>query len=593
VPSSEVVALTAIVVSHDAEVVANRDEATVIVEWDSNVDGVAAAESSDDYVRTLDIRRAFDGNGAVEGAGSQALVHWWYHPDSYDEWIPATDVDNNEMPELIPDSSAGPPGSSVWTVCCRYIRDLDLFNEWGNEVDYEVDLIDSALKATSVDEKTVGTRMKTSKGRGKRKLSSSGSGDVASGGSSRRQVQYAPVMESSGATDKAMNDVPPPSCSSSRNPPGADAASYSLLSVSSVDDVSGSSCKLSTESAAPVWGAAAPSATRSELGEADVKRPRFGGAYSLPSTNVHSDGKVTGVSAASSSGHMLRLSAAAPSWFKADSVSSVELRYLPEFFDASSRIRSPAVYLSIRSYICNLYAQNTSIYLSATDCRRKIAGDAGSIMRIHNFLDSFGVINHAVPAEARPPMSPMAASLTPLGGPAALPVHRADDGFLGVSSGARCKWDETADAALAAAVLRHGDDWAAVARDLATSTKAGEKSIGITAEDCIIRFAQLPLQSGSEEAISSSAASSMEVEGGSRAEEAHPAYQSIQKLLNEYIGARLAAVEEKVKLLASAEAVLTAEQRRLDLERRDLQVQRAQFSYAQQQSQLGGMAALP
>jgi hypothetical protein len=290
---------------------------------------------------------------------------------------------------------------------------------------------------------------------------------------------------------------------------------------------------------------------------------------------------------------MLRLSATSvPGWFKADSVSSVELRYLPEFFDASSRIRSPSSYMSIRSYICNLYAQNTSIYLSATECRRKIAGDAGSIMRIHNFLDSFGVINYAVPAEARPPMSPVV-SLAPLGGGAAFPVHRAEEGFLGIGSGTRYKWDEASDAALAASALRHGGDWAAVAKDMAAaSAKIGGKTSGISAEDCIIRFAQLPLQSsGSDEAAC------MEVEGGGGAAqgpEANPAYQNIQKLLNEYIGARLAAVEEKVKLLASAEAVLTLEQRRQDLERRDLQVQRAQFSYAQQQAQLGGgMAALP
>lgn len=557
-----------------------------MVEWDSNVDGVAQTDASEEYVRTLDIRRAFDSAGGNEGAGSQALVHWWYHPDSYDEWIPAADVDNNEMPELTPDASGNGavPGSSLWTVCCRYLRDLDLFNEWCNELDYEVDVTDAAQRAASADDKAASARMRASKGRGKRKASASTPAE--SGGSlSRRQVLYAPVLESSGATEKAMNDVPPPSCASSRTPHGADAPSYSVLSVTCADDTSASSCKLSTETAASVWGAAGAAAARTDLGEADVKRPRIGGAFSLPAA----DGKSGGISTTLTSGiagQVFRLSTAVPSWFKADSVSSVELRYLPEFFDSSSRTRSPDTYMSIRSYICNLYAQNSSIYLSATDCRRKIAGDAGSIIHIHSFLDSFGVINYAVAQEARPPMSPVA-SLAPLGGPTMFPVHRAEEGsLLGIVSGARPKWDAAADAALAASVLRHGEDWAAVAKDMTASSSAG-----ITAEDCIVRFAQMPLQSGSE-AAGQAPEGSMDVDDVVSSA-AHPAHINIQKLLNEYIGARLAAVEEKVKLLASAEAVLTMEQRRLDLERRDLQVQRAQFSYAQQQAQLGGMAALP
>lgn len=53
----------------------------------------------------------------------------------------------------------------------------------------------------------------------------------------------------------------------------------------------------------------------------------------------------------------------------------------------------------------NLYSQNAATYLSATDCRRKIAGDVCTIIRIHEFLDVFGVINFnpAIKSIARNP----------------------------------------------------------------------------------------------------------------------------------------------------------------------------------------------
>jgi len=38
-----------------------------------------------DYLRTLESR-------PDKGV---SLVHWWYYPDSYDEWIPNTDVEGD------------------------------------------------------------------------------------------------------------------------------------------------------------------------------------------------------------------------------------------------------------------------------------------------------------------------------------------------------------------------------------------------------------------------------------------------------------------------------------------------------------------
>ena len=61
-----------------------------------------------------------------------AFVHWWYHPSSYDEWMPAVDVAGADTD--IPPKPAGGP----WIVGCKFIRDVALFNEWGWEADYAV-----------------------------------------------------------------------------------------------------------------------------------------------------------------------------------------------------------------------------------------------------------------------------------------------------------------------------------------------------------------------------------------------------------------------------------------------------------------------
>lgn len=40
-----------------------------------------------------------DGKGdtcrVLKTHGDKCMVHWWFHPDSYDEWIPAADVEGD------------------------------------------------------------------------------------------------------------------------------------------------------------------------------------------------------------------------------------------------------------------------------------------------------------------------------------------------------------------------------------------------------------------------------------------------------------------------------------------------------------------
>lgn len=53
------------------------------------------------------------------------------------------------------------------------------------------------------------------------------------------------------------------------------------------------------------------------------------------------------------------------------------------------------------------YRLNPTEYLTSTACRRNLAGDVCAIMRVHAFLEQWGLINYQIDADLRPtPMGP-------------------------------------------------------------------------------------------------------------------------------------------------------------------------------------------
>lgn len=91
-------------------------------------------------------------------------------------------------------------------------------------------------------------------------------------------------------------------------------------------------------------------------------------------------------------------------WFRIDSINPIEKRMLPEFFITSptSVSKTPQVYLQYRNFMVQAYRQDPNTYLNATTCRRHLAGDACAILRVHEFLEHWGLINFQVPPHARP-----------------------------------------------------------------------------------------------------------------------------------------------------------------------------------------------
>ncbi|PWY90667.1 chromatin remodeling factor subunit [Aspergillus heteromorphus CBS 117.55] len=89
-------------------------------------------------------------------------------------------------------------------------------------------------------------------------------------------------------------------------------------------------------------------------------------------------------------------------WFDMHLVHPIEKKALAEFFNGRNRSKTPAVYKDYRDFMINTYRLNPIEYLTVTACRRNLAGDVCAIMRVHSFLEQWGLINYQVDPQTRP-----------------------------------------------------------------------------------------------------------------------------------------------------------------------------------------------
>lgn len=50
--------------------------------------------------------------------------------------------------------------------------------------------------------------------------------------------------------------------------------------------------------------------------------------------------------------------------------------------------------MAYRNFMIDSFRLNPMEYLSVTACRRNLAGDVGSVLRVHGFLEQWGLINY-------------------------------------------------------------------------------------------------------------------------------------------------------------------------------------------------------
>ncbi|XP_074527910.1 SWI/SNF complex subunit SMARCC2 isoform X3 [Halichoeres trimaculatus] len=323
----------------------------------------------------------------------QVLLHWGYFPDSYDTWISASEV---EAAVEDPPSQEKPR-----KVHAKWILDLDQYNEWMNEEDYEVG--EGCPKRKRISAKTLTDEVTTPDERRdkkpgsakKRKRSPSPSPTPPPQESKKKNTKKAPTTpytkskrgqreEEQEDLSKDLDEASPIPASEEGNP----AKTNNTKKDSDSNPVKGG-----TDMDEPEDESMETTGKEEEEGSPSVKGEPVKGS------DLHED-NVT-----EQTHHIIIPSYAA--WFDYNSVHAIERRALPEFFNGKNKSKTPEIYLAYRNFMIDTYRLNPQEYLTSTACRRNLAGDVCAIMRVHAFLEQWGLINYQVDSESRPtPMGP-------------------------------------------------------------------------------------------------------------------------------------------------------------------------------------------
>ncbi|XP_066976959.1 SWI/SNF complex subunit SMARCC2-like isoform X1 [Macrobrachium rosenbergii] len=341
-----------IVKRHDGKIVEEEEEASHVVFDEQD-------PLDDEFAR------------AVMRRDRQILFHFYYMPDSYDSWASGVELDYDppESPQFF---------DGQWKVCANWLQDLESYNEWMNEEDYEVD--DNGTKkkhrgCLSVDD-TMGLSDPDKKKKAKKRPRSPPSPRTKRKGARGAATPGKPVKKIK--TDEEEEDL-----TRDMEDPVAEPT---------VTEVTTSS-KIQPSKAGTYMDLDEESAEKTEKPEGQMH------VFNLQPTP---DGEDT---ATDQTHHIIVPSYAA--WFDYNAIHAIEKRGLPEFFNGKNKSKTPEIYLAYRNFMIDTYRLNPTEYLTSTACRRNLAGDVCAVMRVHAFLEQWGLINYQVDADARPtPMGP-------------------------------------------------------------------------------------------------------------------------------------------------------------------------------------------
>uniref|UniRef100_A0A8C3MYC2 Uncharacterized protein n=1 Tax=Geospiza parvula TaxID=87175 RepID=A0A8C3MYC2_GEOPR len=317
----------------------------------------------------------------------QVLVHWGFFPDSYDTWVHASEIEAEIEDAPIPEKP--------WKVHAKWILDTDVFNEWMNEEDYEVD----------ENRKSVSFRQRISM-KNEEPVRSPERRDRKAAASTRKR-KHSPS--------------PPPTPVESRKKTGkkGQAALYGKrrgqkeedeqedltkdmedpTPVPNIEEVAlpkNVNPKKDSENT-PVKGG-----TVADLDEQDEETVATGGKEDEdPNKGDQSRSLDAGEdNVTEQTNHIIIPSYA--SWFDYNCIHVIERRALPEFFNGKNKSKTPEIYLAYRNFMIDTYRLNPQEYLTSTACRRNLTGDVCAVMRVHAFLEQWGLINYQVDPESRP-----------------------------------------------------------------------------------------------------------------------------------------------------------------------------------------------
>uniref|UniRef100_A0A3B4DGK8 SWI/SNF related BAF chromatin remodeling complex subunit C1b n=1 Tax=Pygocentrus nattereri TaxID=42514 RepID=A0A3B4DGK8_PYGNA len=300
------------------------------------------------------------------------MVHWGMYPDSYDTLMSVSDIDADveEPPSL----------DRPWKVHAKWVLDTDTYNEWMNEEDYEVDDSKRSMsyrrRIYPQDEEVSGKKRRRSPSPSSSESRKKG-GKKGSGLYKRRGQQEEEPEED---LTKDMEDPTP---------------------VPNMEEVmlpKNVNMKKDSENT-PVKGGT--------MADLDDQEDEFLSGVRDEEDQGREFGRgLDGEESATEQTHHIIIPSYT-SWFDYNCIHRIERRALPEFFNGKNKSKSPEIYLAYRNFMIDTYRLNPQEYLTSTSCRRNLTGDVCALIRVHAFLEQWGLINYQVDAESRPlPMGP-------------------------------------------------------------------------------------------------------------------------------------------------------------------------------------------
>jgi len=90
------------------------------------------------------------------------------------------------------------------------------------------------------------------------------------------------------------------------------------------------------------------------------------------------------------------------SWYKMNEVHPLERKAMSEWFTGTCASKTASSFVEARDLMVKLFRESPSRHLTATECRRHLAIDVCAVLRLHAFLEHWGLINYNINTSQRP-----------------------------------------------------------------------------------------------------------------------------------------------------------------------------------------------
>ncbi|KAJ1919565.1 SWI/SNF and RSC complex subunit Ssr2 [Mycoemilia scoparia] len=371
-----------------AEIVELSESPSHIIQYDQSKDGAdVEGEANEENKGHVWFR-------TVYRIDNNVLVHWWYYPDSLDTWVAASG-EYDTYPEPEPERNGKP-----WVVSQKWLVDSAKYREWANEEDYEVETSsDGSSSAPNTASASINPASDATKSlRRARHIATSRRG-------SPQNLSQSLPKDDGADTDDIPDHQKPKEVDIEENK-----QKLNYRQRAEYDPIPGGNIANIPPESAPEKETQATKASDSmDVEEKQDEKDENKDAEKKQDQDKEQ--KATEEDVQKKDQEMARLlpeqtqEVIIPSystWFNFGSIHENERKALPEFFNGRNRSKTPTIYAEYRDFMIHTYRLNPSEYLTVTACRRNLAGDVCAIMRVHAFLEQWGLINYQVDADTRP-----------------------------------------------------------------------------------------------------------------------------------------------------------------------------------------------